>query len=159
MGFRHIFVSVSRGWLVRVSGSMKASMWRVLQLLAVLLAVTLLVATVLWTRCGLRGCPDIAHLGESDLAGATVIKDRSGNELARIPPVQHIAISIDSLPRYVPSAFIAMEDQRFWRHHGIDWRRVGGAAYHNIRALSVEQGASTITMQLARNVFPDRLPA
>ena len=134
-------------------------MWRVSRLLAIPFALTLVVATVLWTRCGLHGCPDIAHLGEDDLAGATLIKDRSGNELARIPPVQHIKISIDSLPGYVPTAFVAMEDQRFWRHHGIDWRRVGGAAYHNVRELSVEQGASTITMQLARNVFPDRLPA
>jgi len=130
-----------------------------LQLLAVTFVLALVGAAVLWTRCGMRGCPDVAHLGEDDLNGATVIKDRSGNELARIPPLQHVKISIDSIPAYVPAAFVAMEDQRFWKHHGVDWRRVGGAAYHNIRAMSIEQGSSTITMQLARNLFPDRLPA
>ena len=132
---------------------------RVSLVLAVVGVVTLAIVAVLWTRCGLRGCPDIAHLGERSLNGVTVIKDRSGNELARIPPLTQVAISIDSLPGYVPVAFVAMEDKRFWKHHGIDWRRVGGAAYHNIRALAIEQGSSTITMQLARNVFPDRLPA
>ena len=130
---------------------------------SLLLTVTFVLASVavavLWTRCGLRGCPDVAHLDDDNLNGATVIKDRSGNELARIPPLQHIKISIDSVPGYVPAAFVAMEDQRFWKHHGIDWRRVAGAVYYNIRALSIEQGASTITMQLARNAFPDRLPA
>ena len=139
---------------------MKSSLlWRVLKVFVVTCVLVLLVGAALWMRCGLRGCPDIAHLGEDDLNGATVIKDRAGHEFARIPPLQHIKISIDSIPAYVPAAFVAMEDQRFWQHHGIDWRRVAGAAYHNIRELSIEQGSSTITMQLARNVFPDRLPA
>jgi len=138
---------------------MKSSMVRRVSLVLAVAGVMALVVAVLWTRCGLRGCPDIAHLGEKGLNGATVIKDRSGNEIARIPPVTQVAISIDSIPDFVPAAFVAMEDQRFWQHHGIDWRRMGGAAYHNVRAMSIEQGASTITMQLARNVFPDRLPA
>ncbi len=139
---------------------MKSSMlWRVSQLLAMAFVLALVVVAVLWTRCGLRGCPNIAHLGEDNLSGVTVIKDRSGTELARIPPSQHVRIPLDSMPAYLPAAFVAMEDQRFWKHHGIDWRRVAGAAYHNVRELSIEQGSSTITMQLARNVFPDRLPA
>lgn len=77
----------------------------------------------------------------------------------RLPPVRRVKVRLDSLPAYVPAAFVAMEDQRFWHHHGIDWHRVAGAAYHNVRELAIEQGSSTITMQLARNVFPDRLPA
>jgi penicillin-binding protein 1A len=139
---------------------MKSSMLRrASQFLAIALVVACVVGAVFWTRCGVRGCPDIAHLGEDNLSGVTVIKDRSGKELARIPPSQHVKIALDSMPGYLPAAFIAMEDQRFWKHHGIDWRRVAGAAYHNVRELSIEQGSSTITMQLARNVFPDRLPA
>ena len=128
-------------------------------MLAVAGVMTLAIAAVLWTRCGLHGCPDVAHLGQQSLSGVTVIKDRSGNELARVPPLTQREISIDSLPDYVPVAFVAMEDKRFFQHHGIDWHRVAGAAYHNMRALAIEQGSSTITMQLARNVFPDRLPA
>jgi len=134
-------------------------LWRVSQLLAVTFVLGLIVAAVLWMRCGLRGCPDISRLDEDNLDGATVIVDRSGTELARIPPQKHVEIKLDSLPAYVPAAFVAMEDQRFWQHHGIDWRRVAGAAYHNLRELRIGQGSSTITMQLARNAFPDRLPA
>jgi penicillin-binding protein 1A len=129
------------------------------EVVAGIFVLMLVVGAVLWMRCGVRGCPDIARLGDDNLNGATLIKDRSGNELARIPPLQHIRIPIDSMPAYLPAAFVAMEDKRFWQHHGIDWHRVAGAAYHNIRELSIEQGSSTITMQLARNVFPDRLPA
>jgi penicillin-binding protein 1A len=138
---------------------MKSSMARRVSLVLAVAGVMALMVAVLWTRCGLHGCPDVAHLGEKSLNGATIVKDRSGNELARIPPLQQVAISIDSIPDYVPAAFVAMEDQRFWQHHGIDWLRVAGAAYHNVRALAIVQGSSTITMQLARNVFPDRLPA
>ena len=139
---------------------MKSSMVRRVSLvLAVAGVMAVMIVAILWTRCGIHGCPDVAHLGEKSLNGATVVKDRSGNEIARIPPVTQVEISLDSIPDYVPAAFVAMEDQRFWQHHGIDWRRMAGAAYHNVRALSIEQGASTITMQLARNVFPDRLPA
>lgn len=143
-----------------VARSMRASvLCRVSEVLAGIFVLVLVVGAVLWLRCGVRGCPDIARLGDDNLNGATLIKDRSGNELARIPPLQHIRIPIDSMPGYLPAAFVAMEDKRFWQHHGIDWHRVAGAAYHNIRELSIEQGSSTITMQLARNVFPDRLPA
>lgn len=133
--------------------------WRVTRILAVVSVLVAVAVAVLWSRCGLRGCPNIDHIEDSGPNGATVILDRSGQEVARVPPQQRLDVRLDSLPPYVPAAFVAMEDRRFWHHHGIDWRRVAGAAYHNLRARSIEQGSSTITMQLARNVFPDRLPA
>jgi penicillin-binding protein 1A len=57
----------------------------------------------------------------------------------------------------VKDAFVLTEDKRFYQHSGIDWVRVPGAALRNLRAGSWEQGFSTITMQLARNVFPERI--
>lgn len=133
--------------------------WRLARILAATFVLLVVVAAVLWMRCGLRGCPDIDNLTDDGPSGATVIEDRAGQEIARIPAVQRVRVSLDSLPTYIPAAFVAMEDQRFWRHHGVDWLRVAGAAYHNLRSFGIEQGSSTITMQLARNVFPDRLPA
>jgi penicillin-binding protein 1A len=53
----------------------------------------------------------------------------------------------------VRAAFIAVEDRRFRQHHGVDWRGVVRALASNVRAGGVREGASTITMQLARNVF------
>ena len=137
----------------------RSTIWRLARILASTFVLLLVIAAVLWTRCGIRGCPDIGHLDDDSPNGATIIKDRSGLEIARMPPLLRVRIQLDSLPGYVPAAFVAMEDRRFWRHHGIDWRRVAGAAYHNLRSFGIEQGSSTITMQLARNAFPDRLPA
>jgi len=50
-------------------------------------------------------------------------------------------------------AFIAVEDKRFYRHWGLDVIRLFGALFHNLRRFSFKQGASTITQQLARNMF------
>jgi penicillin-binding protein 1A len=52
-----------------------------------------------------------------------------------------------------------VEDRRFRQHWGVDLRRAGGALFANIRQRRVAEGGSTITMQLARNAFPERLPA
>jgi penicillin-binding protein 1A len=57
----------------------------------------------------------------------------------------------------VKDAFVLTEDKRFYGHSGIDWIRVPGAALRNLQAGATEQGFSTITMQLARNVFPERI--
>jgi penicillin-binding protein 1A len=57
----------------------------------------------------------------------------------------------------VQDAFVVTEDKRFYEHSGIDWYRVAGALVHNIRRGRYAQGFSTITMQLARNIFPERI--
>ncbi len=54
-------------------------------------------------------------------------------------------------------AFIITEDKRFYSHHGIDCVRVFGAAAHNVVSRGFAQGFSTITMQLARNLFPEKI--
>ena len=56
---------------------------------------------------------------------------------------------------YVKAAFIATEDKRFYEHHGIDWFRVFGAIKNNVFKFRVAEGFSTITMQLARNLWPE----
>ncbi len=84
--------------------------------------------------------------------------DREGREIAKLYRVHRVIVSLDSLPPYVPAAFVAVEDRRFWEHDGVDWPRVLGAAWSNVRARRIVEGFSTITMQLARSVFPERLP-
>src|SRR4029079_14012371 len=66
-------------------------------------------------------------------------------------------VKISEIPKVVKDAFVLTEDKRFYEHSGIDWIRVPGAALRNLRVGSWEQGFSTITMQLARNVFPERI--
>src|SRR5438445_314917 len=77
--------------------------------------------------------------------------------LARPAPEQRIVVPITSIPRKVAGAFLSVEDRRFYQHHGIDWRRVGGAFWRNLKSLRLREGSSTLTMQLSRNVFPDQI--
>ena len=114
---------------------------------------------VLWTRCGLEGCPNVHRLTAYQPGGAPQLLDRNGVMFATLAPVEGQVVRLDAVPKPVQQAFLAVEDQRFLEHGGVDWRRVWGAAYANLRSRGYEQGFSTITMQLARNVFPERIPA
>jgi penicillin-binding protein 1A len=68
------------------------------------------------------------------------------------------AVSLHELPYYVPAAFIAIEDRRFREHFGVDVIGLGSVALESIRAGEVTRGASTITQQVAKNLFltPDQ---
>ena len=56
-----------------------------------------------------------------------------------------------ALPSYVKEAFVAVEDKRFYEHHGIDMHRMLGALWHNLKSFSFREGASTISQQLIKN--------
>src|SRR5690606_5807074 len=90
---------------------------------------------------------------------ASVVVDRNGEEVAKLFVTRRVVVPVDSMPEHLLNAFVAIEDRRFWEHGGVDWRRVFGALAENVRSGGIEEGSSTITMQLARNVFPERLPA
>jgi 1A family penicillin-binding protein len=121
-------------------------------------AVVIAASGWLYSNCGLNGCPDIQLLSAYQPGGAPVLLDRHGDKFADLAPYERVVVSLDSLPPYVANAFIAVEDRRYWRHRGVDWPRVLGAALANVRARGVTQGSSTIPMQLARNIFPRELP-
>src|SRR5256885_14967745 len=82
---------------------------------------------------------------------------RSGHLVARLAPEQRIVVPISGIPARLTAAFLAVEDRRFYQHRGIDFRRMLGALWRDVRSLSVREGSSTITMQLARNVFPQQI--
>ena len=114
---------------------------------------------VLYQRCGISGCPDVDTLNGYMPDEASKIVDYRGAEIGKLYLTRRTLVPLDTLPKHVPAAFVAMEDRRFYDHNGVDWRRVFGAAYKNVKSLGIEEGSSTITMQLARNVFPEKLPA
>ena len=121
-------------------------------------ALLIFLPWLLWTRCGMAGCPDVSSLRSWQPHGAPVLLDREGRAFARLAPFERRVVPLDSLPEHVSAAFLAVEDRRFREHSGVDWIRVAGAALANARAGAAVQGSSTITMQLARNVFPERIP-
>ncbi|MGQ0815297.1 MAG: transglycosylase domain-containing protein [Gemmatimonadota bacterium] len=130
-----------------------------LKLLAIAIAITYFGNYVLYATCGLRGCPDPMKLVAYQPGGASFLVDRNGKKFADLAPVEREMVKLNALPDYVPSAFISVEDKRFYDHNGVDWKRVAGAALSNIAAGEIDQGSSTITMQLSRNVFSERLKA
>jgi penicillin-binding protein 1A len=80
------------------------------------------------------------------------IVDRQGQALAMRGDMG-ATVPLSKLPRYVPQAFIAIEDRRFYSHHGIDPIGLARAALANLIHRGVSQGGSTITQQLAKNLF------
>src|SRR5512138_1699835 len=81
---------------------------------------------------------------------ASEILARDGSLISEVGSQLRISVPLRSLPRYVPQAFIAIEDQRFYQHHGVDVVGIAGAIKDNI--LGDRRGASTITQQLVGNM-------
>jgi penicillin-binding protein 1A len=81
-----------------------------------------------------------------------------GTELAQRGTFFGDSVNIEGLPDYVPNAIIAIEDRRFYSHHGIDPWGMARAMLKNVTAGRMTQGGSTLTQQLAKNLFlsPER---
>ncbi|MFW6078876.1 MAG: transglycosylase domain-containing protein, partial [Gemmatimonadota bacterium] len=102
-------------------------------------------------------CPSIAQLYVWEPQAATKVYAADGSLIAELAERRRTPVAIESLPEYVPQAFIAIEDKRFYRHDGIDPRGIARALIDNVIHLQIEGGGSTITQQLARNMFEDRI--
>lgn len=81
------------------------------------------------------------------------IVDQHGRTLATRGDMGGSAVPLRSLPGHVPQAFIAIEDRRFYSHHGIDPIGIARALAANLLRRTVAQGGSTLTQQLAKNLF------
>jgi penicillin-binding protein 1A len=88
----------------------------------------------------------------------SVVLDRRGRELGRIHGEKRDIIDFSQIDQDFIFAILAREDERFFRHHGVDWIGFGRAMLRNLTDLDFTQGASTLTMQLARNSYELRAP-
>src|SRR3569832_1968055 len=79
--------------------------------------------------------------------------DAQGGEVGHRGAIIGERLRLDQMPAYLPAAFIAMEDRRFYEHHGIDVRGLARALWTNFRKGHVVAGGSTITQQTAKIVF------
>jgi len=120
---------------------------------AVWLAVVL-AGVVAWYAYDL---PDIARLDRAGIRKPVVtVEAMDGSVLARYGQVHGQPVEVRKLPQYLPRAFLAIEDTRFYSHPGVDVFGILRAAYRNLSAGAVREGGSTITQQLAKNLFLTR---
>jgi penicillin-binding protein 1A len=82
-----------------------------------------------------------------------VLLASDGSPIARRGSYKEAPIEASKLPAYVPGAFIAIEDRRFYKHMGVDPKAIARALGANAKAGGVSEGGSTITQQLAKNAF------
>ena len=121
---------------------------------------------ILITICVVIGCtgigafrgiidnaPDVNDIDISPLGYATFLYDGDGNQLRKLtaPSSNRLPVSIDQIPVDLQHAVVAIEDERFYEHNGIDVRGILRAFVKNLSSGDLSEGASTITQQLLKN--------
>jgi len=102
--------------------------------------------------------PQVEGLESYRPISTTELYDIQGRIIGSFALQRRVVASYDDFPKVLRDALISTEDKDFYRHWGINMWRIAGAAYRDIESEGRVQGASTLTMQLARNLFlsPDR---
>ncbi len=99
--------------------------------------------------------PGIDDLHQARTARPSIILSADGKELGSFEKGLQERIKLSQVSPHVVKALISTEDHRFYDHHGVDFKRIGGALLATLKGDS--QGGSTITQQLARNMFPQEI--
>ena len=102
--------------------------------------------------------PQVEHLENYRPISTTELYDVHGHTIGTFALQRRVVASYQDFPKVLRDALISTEDKSFYRHWGINVWRIIGAAYRDVESGERAQGASTLTMQLARNLFlsPDR---
>ncbi|MEZ4334386.1 MAG: PBP1A family penicillin-binding protein [Myxococcota bacterium] len=122
--------------------------------LALVVVGTCAFGAMLWSAVW-SGLPDVAGLDRYRPPLPSVVVDRRGERIGRFVEERRELIALEDVPPHVVDAILAAEDDAFYRHSGIDVVGMLRAAVANLRAGRIEQGASTITQQVAKNIFLD----
>jgi penicillin-binding protein 1A len=119
-------------------------------LVAVALAA---IAVASWVLDVAAEAPSLAACKRVDHRGNTVVYAGDGSKLGLVDSDEARApVSIDRVPKQLQLATVAIEDQRFYEHGGIDYEGIARAALKNLEAGETVEGGSTITQQLVRNL-------
>ena len=122
--------------------------------------VSIIAVTVIGISAGLgvfkgilSSAPDISHIDVSPSGFSTFVYDSEGHELAKLVAADsnRIPVTMEQIPEDLAHAFVAIEDERFYEHNGIDIKGIIRAGVIAIKNRDLSQGASTITQQLLKN--------
>ncbi|SRR5579871_435252 len=129
----------------------------------VLFGLLVLLAALVGATAGLllvytTDLPQVEALEAYRPSSITEIYDDHGRVVGSFALQRRVVASYDDFPPVLRDALVSIEDKDFYRHSGINFWRIIGAAYRDVESGGKVQGASTLTMQLARNLFlsPDR---
>jgi len=118
-----------------------------ISIICIILIMTVNTCLAFW------GLPEIDNLNDLNLVAATQVFDINGQLISKLFEENRIVVSINNISPYVQQAILANEDTRFYQHFGIDPIGIIRAVVVNIRQGSLVEGGSTITQQLAKNMF------
>ena len=131
---------------------------RALLILAIRLALACFIIGGLTVMYFARSLPDISTIDTIRKQQGITIESADGRTIANYGDVYGEYIPYDQLPKALIQAVMATEDRRFFEHHGVDFFGIARAAFTNMTHGHVMQGGSTVTQQVAKNVFltPER---
>ena len=121
----------------------------------VLAALAVPAVLILYVLALIPFTPSISDITRAKSATPTVVVSADGVVLAEFKRVNRQWVPLDRIAPSVIDALIATEDHRFYEHNGIDLKRTAAAFFHTLRGDL--QGGSTITQQLARNLYPEEI--
>lgn len=117
------------------------------------IVIILILCVFITPGCSFLGLPHTDSLENLQMVSATQVFDINGQLISKLFEENRIVVSINNIAPYVQQAIVANEDTRFYNHIGIDPIGVLRAAIVNIRSGSLAEGGSTLTQQLAKNMF------
>lgn len=141
-------------WALSVKGKWAVLLWGAIAGSVVACAVGLVLFA--WVIKLYSELPSIHNLREYAPSSVTKIYDHRGETLGEYYSERRVYVPLEAMPKELIQAVLAVEDTRFYKHHGVDPVRIAGAVVANFVRGGLSQGGSTITQQLARTLFLSR---
>jgi penicillin-binding protein 2A len=127
--------------------------WKKKHLTQFLLLIILIVVLVTIVYFGWLATRANVQTLKEGLSQPTVIYDHNGKVATNVATNRTGGVKIEELPKFVPNAVVAIEDERFYEHNGFDIKGISRALFNNIFAGEITGGGSTLTQQLAKNAL------
>lgn len=138
----------------QVLSSLKLSHFILLVLLLLVVVGISTVGTVILAATS--GMPSLEDTDVTDFDVTSYIVDKDGVFVDQMVDTNYVNVDTSEISDNMTNAVISIEDRRFYKHHGVDPIRIGGAMVANLKAGTIVQGGSTITQQLAGLVMENR---